>query len=114
MTLALLGQITLGIYAILLAIGGFIGYAKAGSRPSLIAGSASAALALIALGLATAWNDRAGFLVGAGLATFLLLFFGSRFARSRKFMPGGLMALVSLAVAVFLTVLVLRAANPTV
>lgn len=114
MTMALLGQITLGVYAILLAIGGFIGYAKAGSRPSLIAGTASAVLALIALGLSMTLDVRAGFLVGAGLAMFLLLFFGSRFARSRKFMPGGLMTLVSLAVVVLLAVIVLRAANPTI
>ena len=35
-------------------------------------------------------------------------FFGSRFARRRKFMPGGLMALVSLAVLVLLVVLIVR------
>ena len=51
----LVGQITLGIYAVLLGAGGLIGYLKAGSRASLIAGSISALAAALALGLSIRW-----------------------------------------------------------
>ena len=94
-------MIVLGVYAVLLAVGGVMGYVKAQSRPSLIAGTVSAVLELVALGLAT---QRAflGFLLGAIIAVHLTVFFGMRYAKNRKFMPGGMMAVVSLVVAVVL------------
>ena len=94
----LAGQVTLSIYAVLLAVGGYIGYSKAGSKPSLIAGLASAAAAILALGLSfqnAKWGMGLGFL----LALLLTFFFGHRFAvKTQKFMPAGLLALVSLVV----------------
>jgi uncharacterized membrane protein (UPF0136 family) len=100
-------QISLGIYAVLLAVGGIIGYTKAGSRPSLIAGILSAFVAFMAL-LITTNNPRFGIGVGALAALVLAAFFGYRFlAKTRKFMPAGLLAVVSLAVlAVALLVLI--------
>jgi uncharacterized membrane protein (UPF0136 family) len=94
----LVGHITLGIYAVLLAVGGIMGFVKARSRPSLIAGLASAVAALVAL-----WLSRLGYSfgipLGMTLATVLFVFFGYRYAvRNRRFMPNGMMAVVSLIV----------------
>jgi uncharacterized membrane protein (UPF0136 family) len=75
----------------------------------LIAGLASGAAAGVCL-LVSLSNPRIGFGLGAVLAALLLAFFGSRFARRRKFMPGGLMTLVSLAVLVLLVILIVRPA----
>ena len=101
------GQVALGIYAVLLAVGGVIGYTKAGSRPSLIAGLGSAVAAILAL-LLSFQNSRWGMGLGALVAILLAVFFGYRFAvKTRKFMPAGLLAVVSLAVlAVALLVLI--------
>jgi uncharacterized membrane protein (UPF0136 family) len=92
-----MAQITLGIYAVLLALGGVIGYVKAGSRPSLIAGATSALLSLACVAV-IATNRPVGLWLGAGLALCLLALFGWRFAKGRKFMPSGLMSAVSLVV----------------
>ena len=101
------GQIALAIYAVLLAVGGVIGYTKAGSRPSLIAGSASAVAALIAL-VVSFQNSGWGMGLGALIAILLAVFFGYRFAvKTRKFMPAGLLAVVSVIV-LAVTILTLR------
>jgi uncharacterized membrane protein (UPF0136 family) len=94
----MVGQITLGIYAVLLAVGGVIGYVKAGSRSSLIAGSISAVAAALALGLSIRSN-RWGIPLGLILSTSLFVLFGYRYAaKTRKFMPSGLLAVASLVV----------------
>lgn len=79
------GQVALGVYAVLLAGGGLMGYLKAGSRPSLIAGTISGVVAVLALALT--WMGGLGFWVGIVLAIAMLGVFGPRLARTRKFMP---------------------------
>jgi uncharacterized membrane protein (UPF0136 family) len=94
----MVGHITLGIYAVLLAVGGAIGYLKAGSRASLIAGSISAIAAALALGLSIRSN-RWGIPLGLILSISLFVLFGYRYAaKTRKFMPSGLLAVASLVV----------------
>ncbi len=94
----LIAPITLGIYAFLLGAGGLIGYLKAGSRPSLIAGSISALAALAALALSIS-HKNLGIALGMILSISLFVLFGYRYAvKTRKFMPSGLLAVVSLIV----------------
>ena len=92
-SVVVLGQAALAVYAILLAAGGYIGYAKAGSRPSLIAGSASAVVALVALALT--FSGGVGFWVGLILAAALTAMFTFRFRKTGKFMPSGMLVGVS-------------------
>ena len=93
-----IGHITLGIYAILLAVGGVIGFVKARSHASLVSGLLSAVAAVVALVLAYLKNPF-GIPLGALLATVLFVLFGYRYAiRNRKFMPSGMLAVLSLIV----------------
>jgi uncharacterized membrane protein (UPF0136 family) len=94
----IVGQITLGIYGVLLAVGGLIGYFKAGSRPSLIAGLLSAVAAFGALGLSIG-RSQLGSPLGLLLSIVLFVLFGYRYAiKTGKFMPSGLLAVISLVV----------------
>jgi uncharacterized membrane protein (UPF0136 family) len=94
----IVGQVTLGIYGVLLAVGGLIGYFKAGSRPSLIAGLLSAVAAFVALGLSIG-QSQLGAPLGVLLGIVLFLLFGYRYAvKTGKFMPSGLLAVISLIV----------------
>jgi uncharacterized membrane protein (UPF0136 family) len=94
----MVGQITLGIYAVLLGVGGVLGFVKARSHASLISGLLSALFAVVALGLSLTRNPL-GFPLGALLALVLSVLFGYRYAlRGRKFMPSGMLAVVSLVV----------------
>ena len=103
----IVGHVTLGIYAALLAVGGIMGFVKARSRASLIAGLVSATAALVALVLARL-RYALGFPLGMALAIVLFLFFGYRFAlRGRKFMPTGLLAVLSLVVLAIMILVVM-------
>ena len=85
------------IYAVLVGLGGFAGYRAAKSLPSLIAGTLSSLLLLVAAyGMRT--GQQWGLPLAVALTLFLLIFFSLRYMRSspRAFMPGGLMAILSL------------------
>jgi uncharacterized membrane protein (UPF0136 family) len=111
MTAAAVGQAALLAYAILLAVGGVMGFIKAGSKVSMIAGLASAALVAVAFGVAVAGpNPRDGFLVGLSVSVVLILMFLQRFLKTRKWMPAGLLLTVSAVMAVLLLSLLTVAA----
>lgn len=100
-----IGLAALGVYALLLATGGVMGYLKANSRPSLVAGLASAAATLGAILLALLASTTAGFALGLVVAAALIAVFFDRWRKTGKFMPGGMLCVVSAAVAALLAVL---------
>jgi uncharacterized membrane protein (UPF0136 family) len=88
------------LYGILVLAGGAIGYVKAKSRASLIAGIVFGGLLALAAGLLVTGSPRVG--AGLGLATALALIarFLPNFVRTKKVMPAGMVSAVGLWVVV--------------
>ena len=84
-------EVILWIYIVLLVIGGLIGFLKAKSKISLIT---SVAFAVI-LGICA--KDILPIEVSWGILSFLALFFLLRFLKNKKFMPSGMMTLLTIA-----------------
>jgi len=83
-------SLLLWIYIGLLLVGGVIGYLKAKSQVSLITSMVSAGLlALCALGLFVPGVEYA-------LLGILVIVFSIRFAKTRKFMPSGMLGAITL------------------
>lgn len=93
--------LVIGVYALLLLIGGFIGHTVAGSWGSLIAGGISALVLSICAALVWKKNNIA-YVVATVVVAFLAAFFGYRFFLTGKWMPGGMMTIVSAAVFIYL------------
>ena len=82
----------LWVYIILLVAGGLVGFLKAGSKASLIA-SASFAAALILCAIGVIFQPHVADIILA----VLLVFFAMRLSKTKKFMPNGLMLVLTLA-----------------
>ena len=100
----LAGQVVLGVYGIVLIVGGVMGQVKSGSTVSLVAGGICGLASLVALWVSLS-DPAQGFLIGAMLALLLTGIFLSRFFRSRKFMPAGMVLLLSIVVGILLVVI---------
>jgi uncharacterized membrane protein (UPF0136 family) len=85
----------LWIYIVLLLVGGMIGFLKAGSKISLITSSVAAALLVL-----TAIPGVFTFTFRRNLADVimaaLLVVFAIRLTKTKKFMPSGLMLILTL------------------
>ena len=81
------------IYGILAIAGGAIGYRQAGSQVSLISGLISGLLLLIAAYMLYG-RSPAGPLLAAIVSLALVIVFVIRLAKTRKFMPAGVMIIM--------------------
>ena len=83
------------VFGLLVLGGGIIGYATAGSMPSLIAGGVFG-LGLLVSSMGVLRGKRIGLLTAPILTLLLTAFFGYRFAQSGEFIPSGLMTVLGL------------------
>jgi uncharacterized membrane protein (UPF0136 family) len=82
-------NIVLLVFTVVLEVGGIMGYMKAGSKASLIASIIfGTPLFLVAVGVLPA-------LVAEVVLGILLVFMAVKFAKSKKFMPSGVIAILS-------------------
>jgi len=102
-------QISLLVFGIVIMTGGVCGFLKAKSQKSLAAGLISGAL-LIAAHFISNCHPKAGLLLGAGTTSVLTIVFALRLAKTKKFMPSGMLLILTvleellLLVAVFIKV----------
>lgn len=87
----------LWIYALLLLIGGLIGYLKAGSLISLGMSSFFGIFITISAFFVWSKNSQRAFYIAASLLICLLAFFAYRFIVTHQIMPAGFMALLTAA-----------------
>ena len=87
-------------FGVLTIAGGVMGFVKAKSRASLIAGSISGALLILA-GYLVGTNGRLGLFLGLGVSAALAARFVSSYRKSKKVMPAGLMAVLGVVGVVF-------------
>ena len=82
------------IFGALTVIGGVIGYVKAGSLPSIIAGSITGVLLLVA-GTLLPEHRAVGLATAFVISLLLAAQFVPKFIRTRKAMPAGMMSILS-------------------
>lgn len=93
MAMSMSQKLTLG-YAALVGLGGLMGYVKSGSQKSMISGGISAAI-LFFVYTQLPTNPVFASSVGFGMSAALLGVMGTRFKKSGKIFPAGVVSLVS-------------------
>ena len=88
--------LVLWIYIVLLFVGGLVGFLKAGSKISLIMSAVFAGI-LILCSTRSIFDPHFGQVLATVVLVFLMIFFAVRLTKSKKFMPNGLMAILTLA-----------------
>ena len=83
-------------YGILVIVGGIIGYVQAKSKASLISGIISGLL-LVTAGVMQLQGQGLGLILAIVVTIALIIVFAMRLAKTRKFMPAGLMTALGVA-----------------
>ena len=81
-------------YGLFLLLGAYFGW-KAGSKPSLIMGSVSSLLVFLGIYM-TGANPKTGFLFLSLIGFALTVVFIMRLVKTQKFMPAGMLLIVTL------------------
>jgi uncharacterized membrane protein (UPF0136 family) len=82
-------------YIVLLLVGGLIGFLKAGSKVSLISSSVFAAL-LVLTAVPGLFQPRMALGLSDIIMAVVLVVFALRLAKTKKFMPSGMLLLVTI------------------
>lgn len=82
------------IFGVLTIAGGIIGYVKAGSTPSIIAGSVTGVLLIVAA-LLLPQHRAIGLVTALVISLVLAAQFVPKFLRTGRMMPAGLMSILS-------------------
>jgi uncharacterized membrane protein (UPF0136 family) len=87
--------IEIWVYGVIMILGGVMGYVRVGSKASLLSG-VGLGLGLLASGYGV-WHGSENSIVAAEIiALLLLVLFAIRYAKKRRFMPAGMLAVLSL------------------
>jgi uncharacterized membrane protein (UPF0136 family) len=87
------------VYAIVMILGGIGGFVRVGSKASLISG-VGFGLVLLVSGFEVWRGSQVGLLTAVVIALLLVVIFAMRYAKKRRFMPAGMLAILSLVAAV--------------
>ncbi len=95
------------MFGVLAIVGGVIGFVKAQSKASLIAGGISGLLLIVGAVLIANGSLTAGLILSQAISLILALRFVPAFLKTRGWMPSGMMSILSvIGVAVGLTALI--------
>jgi uncharacterized membrane protein (UPF0136 family) len=84
-------------YALFMGLGGWMGFRKFGSKPSLAAGVASFAVLVVSYIIGQPW-------IAVGASALLAVVFFRRVSKTRKLMPSGMLLVISAVVFVYLLI----------
>ncbi len=98
-----MNTVVTALYGLIILVGGLMGFIKAQSIPSLIMGGFTGTLLLVlAWGI---WHAcKYSYWLAFAISTFLTAFFAYRYWSTMAIMPSGVMAIISLIVAILLII----------